>query len=386
MMMVGNASEPGSGRHRPLISEFLVPLAAGGAVIVVGGILAAAGDWSAGGLWAIAAAGAAVAVVTLGVGVARNAPRIERDTAPPERDLLVGVATAANERGSPGTLHPKRVFEISGHSGVGKSQIAHAVLADHPDWAFASCGELVKREAKRQGIPMDLLHTHALGQRLVESWGGSRFLDEVLAHARVPVDAETLVVDDVYHLAVAEALQGRWGHLRFAFVDLPDAMRERVIASRGVPGDQVKDVERSPLDRAAEELLRAIRCDRGRRERGRSPSARLRTRAGACRGGLKPSGRRTRRSTAQQTSRTSAARCSCEDVRGRVVLELSSEYDGLPRRCRIAEFRRGAPPPAWRQHGRSVTQCHLKHRYAPRLLGEFRHRRSAESHSTLRRL
>lgn len=252
--MSSTASPRPSEGRRSLVREFIIPLAAGGGITAVGGVLAAANDWSTAALWGVAAAGAGVAVVALGVSLAKSAPRIAQSSGTPERDLLVGVATTPSRPTSPDELHPQRVFAISGFSGARKSQIARSLMDAHPEWAFASCGDFVIEEAHRRGIPADLPHTHELGQRLVLEWGASKFLDEVLAHAKVPADAQTLVVDDVYHVPVYEALKKRWDHLDFVFVDLPKSVRSRVLTSRGLSAEEVEEVEKHPLDRAADEL------------------------------------------------------------------------------------------------------------------------------------
>jgi len=90
----------------------------------------------------------------------------------------------------------------------------------------------------------------------MEELGGHAFLEAVLAHANVTASTSTLVIDDVYHLAVFEALEDRWTHLKFASVTLPPTAR------RGLVGDAPHATAAGPLDEAVEALERRRTPDR----------------------------------------------------------------------------------------------------------------------------
>jgi hypothetical protein len=77
----------------------------------------------------------------------------------------------------------------------------------------------------------------------------------VLEHSRVLPSATTLIVDDVYHVAVFDAIKRRWGHLKFVTVSLPEAMRRELWRDQGRTDEEVAALEQNPLDQAATELV-----------------------------------------------------------------------------------------------------------------------------------
>lgn len=168
--------------------------------------------------------------------------------------LTVGARVGDDPVGV-GAFSPRRVVVLSGRSRSGKSLIA-AQLAEQPGWARASCGEYVIARAKELGIPPQLPNTHELGQQLVEKMGGKDFLEAVLDFAQIPADAESVVIDDVYHVAVFEALRERWQGLTFTTVDLPESVRRSLLHEQGLDDEQVDQLEGSPLDQAVERLER----------------------------------------------------------------------------------------------------------------------------------
>ena len=268
----------------PRALDTLVPLLVGAAVIIVGVIIGQASDWSIGALWAIGLAGALVAGLGYAVPAARRAPRLPKRTAsspsgalgdprtavstlasdPPrspvktgdaQRDsaLTVGLPVGPVHKDHAG-LEPERVLVLSGHASSGKSNIAEHLAKEHPDWALASCGAYVKEEARKRGVAATLPATNELGQHLVDELGGEHFLGEVLAHSNVPVDATTLVLDDVYHVEVFDAIKRRWDHLKFVTVSLPDSMRLELWREQGRTDEEIEELERNPLDAAVANL------------------------------------------------------------------------------------------------------------------------------------
>lgn len=241
------------------LARSLGPLLAGAIVVIVGAIVASANDWSTGALWALAVGASVVAAIAFAVPAAMRAPSLRSTTG--RTPMTIGTAVAKNVHPA-GELSPDRVLVLSGRSRSGKSTIAAHLIEQHPDWARASCGDYVRAQAQARGVEPRLPETHALGQALVEEFGGERFLDAVLEHARVPEDARTLVVDDVYHVAVFEALRERWQHLRFVSVDLPESVRRSLLHSQGLNDAQVDQIEESPLDQAVGQLERHYEPER----------------------------------------------------------------------------------------------------------------------------
>jgi chloramphenicol 3-O-phosphotransferase len=254
---------PHGPRHlKRLASDLAVPVATGVILVVAGTIVGDSIGWSSGAYWVLA-------VVATGIAFALFARRdlvrlsSQRETishgmrsptdAVPE---ALGLGIDRGERPRPlGTLHPKKVVILSGHSRSGKSKIADALSLAHPDWAFVSCGAFVRAEADRRGLdPEKRDVTDRLGLSLVKTLGGAGFFDAVLEHANTPPDAETLIIDDVYHLAVFEAIEQRWDHLAFVKVNVPKSM-ERALERPSAP-QELETVDERELDNAAEEIER----------------------------------------------------------------------------------------------------------------------------------
>lgn len=236
----------------------IAPLMVVGAVIVVGAVLARANDWSTGALWALAVTATIVAGAIFAVPAALRAPSLRATASPAgdERASLTIGARVTDDQADLGELSPQRVLVLSGHSRSGKSTIAEQLIAQQPEWARASCGEYVRACARKLGVPSTLPETHALGQRLVEQMGGKAFLEAVLHYAQIPSGAQSLIIDDVYHVAVFEALRERWQGLRFTTVDLPESLRRRLLHEQGLDDEQVEQIEESPLDQAVAQLER----------------------------------------------------------------------------------------------------------------------------------
>jgi hypothetical protein len=259
-------------------------LLVGAAVIIVGVIIGQADDWSTGALWALGLAGALIAGLGYAIPAARRAPRLARHTANSSGGALGDPRATASrldsdrpgssvesgdaERHSAltvglpiGPLHrdhaglaPEHVLVLSGHASSGKSDIAEHLVKEHRGWARASCGDYVKEEARKRGVAATLPATNELGQQLVDELGGERFLGEVLAQANVPATATTLVLDDVYHVEVFDAIKQHWDHLKFVTVSLSDSMRRELWREQGRTDEEIKDLEHNPLDAAVTNL------------------------------------------------------------------------------------------------------------------------------------
>ena len=238
------------------------PLIAGAVVVGVGAGLGSANDWSTGALWGVIVLATVVAGAGFAIPAAMHAPSLRE--APRVMDSavastiadpsLVTIGARVNEDPGIDGLSPERVLVLSGASRSGKSTIAAQLITNRPGWSRASCGRYVRARARELGIEDTLVATHALGQRLVDEMGGPGFLQAVLDHAEVPIRAENLIIDDVYHIAVFEALRARWPGVRFTSVELPESVRRGLMHEQGLDEVQVDSIEDSPLDRAVVEL------------------------------------------------------------------------------------------------------------------------------------
>jgi hypothetical protein len=271
-------SSSSSRTDRPHLADTLVPLLAGAVVVVVGVLVAEANHWGTGALWTVGLAGALVAGLGYTIPAARRAPRLRNrsvssntgrvdsprytTTAPGPHDAVEAQRTGALTLGMPvgpvredaSGLAPDRVLVLSGHASSGKTGIARHLAAEHPDWAWASCGAFVKAEAKSRGLDANLATTNELGQKLVGELGGEGFLSAVLATSEVPPNATTLIVDDVYHVEVFDEIKRRWGHLKFVTVNLSDSMRRELWQEQGRSDEEVAALEENPLDKAVSTL------------------------------------------------------------------------------------------------------------------------------------
>lgn len=201
------------------------------------------GEWAFAMLGVLAGVGAGIVYLAR---TAQPSPRTRES-------IAVGVAVSPKHSGL--QLEPTRVIALTGRSGSNKSRIAEEIKKNHPDWAYSSCGKFVRQEAEKAGIRGDLLETHNFGLSLVEQLGPEGFLNAVLDTADIPNHAETLIIDDIYHPSVFEALKGHWNHLQFVFVDLPESVRRAVLHDdRGLSKEEVDQIEAHPLDRGADEL------------------------------------------------------------------------------------------------------------------------------------
>jgi hypothetical protein len=261
-----------SSRHgRAALPEGLLALAAGAVIVVVGALVADGNGWSTGALWAVGLAGALVASLGYAVPALRRAPSLRDQSASDtmvrsasndadpnateasDADITLGMSVGPPQEDADG-LAPKRVIVLSGPPVSGKTRIAEKLHSEHLDWGWASCGEFVKAEAKRRGTDTSRLETDKLGQQLVNDLGGEQFLSAVLTNSTIPSDASTLIIDDVYHAEVFDAIKRRWGHLDFVTVGLPDSMRRQLLRKQAVPDAEVQASKANPLETAVSHL------------------------------------------------------------------------------------------------------------------------------------
>lgn len=247
-------------RARSRLAGGIAPIACAACVLIAGVLIGKANHWGTGAYWTIGLGASLIAAFGYMLPGLLRAPKRENATMdvdgdeahPPDKEaqppdkFSLGIPVEAQSDYA--ELSPSRVIVLSGHTASRKTEMAQRLHEQHPEWAWASCGAFVKAEASRRGISTsDRAETDQLGQRLVEELGGSGFLDAVLEHAALPPHSETLLIEDVYHAAVFEAINERWGHMRFVSIDIPESMRQR----EGSSGD----IRESTLDRELQTLL-----------------------------------------------------------------------------------------------------------------------------------
>jgi hypothetical protein len=214
------------------------PLLVTVALALLGGLAAWAFGWSPDAYFAIAILATAAGgwLATRRLLAESRAARAEAGTAVPAaaRSTAQGTTLAAGA--------PQVLVGLIGYSRSGKTEIADWVAGHHPDWAWASCGRFVLAEAKQQGFAEGEREvTDKLGNDLVSRLGAKAFAEQVLAGAKIPAGSSLLMVDDIYHEGVWEAL----------------AEDRRVIAV------QIKSLDPGPaeesfLDREAAKLLKDV--------------------------------------------------------------------------------------------------------------------------------
>jgi hypothetical protein len=242
-------------RTRSRLVGGVAPGACAAGILIAGVLIGKADHWGTGAYWTLGLGAGLVAAFGYTLPGLLRAPKREKATIV---DLDGDEAQLADKfsMGMPieaqsdyAELSPSRVIVLSGHTASRKTEMAQRLHEQRPEWAWASCGAFVKAEASRRGISTsDRAETDQLGQRLVEELGGPGFLDAVLEHAALPPHPETLLIEDVYHAEVFEAINERWGHMRFVSVDIPESMRQRDARSSG-------EIRESTLDRALRTLL-----------------------------------------------------------------------------------------------------------------------------------
>jgi hypothetical protein len=227
-------------RERSRLAAVLAPIVFAAGVLLAGVLVGKANHWGTGAYWTIGLGASMIAAFGSTLPGLLRAPTrgeiamvdVGRDEAQLPKTFSVGVPVEAQS--DLAELAPSRVIVLSGHTDSRKTEIAKRLHEQNPEWAWASCGAFVKAEASREGISTaDRAKTDQLGQRLVEELGGPGFLDAVLKHAALPPHPETLLIEDVYHEAVFEAINDRWDHMQFMSIAIPESMHQRGTGSSG---------------------------------------------------------------------------------------------------------------------------------------------------------
>jgi hypothetical protein len=249
-------------RTRSRLVGGLAPGACAAGILIAGVLIGKADHWGTGAYWTLGLGSGLVAAFGYTLPGLLRAPKREKATMVdldgdeaqlPDKEAQLpdkfSLGMPVEAQSDHAELSPSRVIVLSGHTASRKTEMAQRLHEQHPEWAWASCGSFVKAEASRRGISTsDRAETDQLGQRLVEELGGSGFLDAVLEHAALPPHPETLLIEDVYHAEVFEAINERWGHMRFVSVEIPESMRQRDARPSG-------EIRESTLDRELRTLL-----------------------------------------------------------------------------------------------------------------------------------
>jgi dephospho-CoA kinase len=137
------------------------------------------------------------------------------------------------------------VLTFSGSIASGKTTIAR-LIAEKNGFAFASFGDFVRKEARRQGMDptsRDVLQRH--GNELIEK-GWQPFCQAVLADIAWTGD-HGLVVDGIRHVEALETLRDLVGPLRLflVYISIDNQTRRVRLRDRGVGEEQT--IEKSDL-------------------------------------------------------------------------------------------------------------------------------------------
>jgi hypothetical protein len=108
--------------------------------------------------------------------------------------------------------------------------------ATWPNSSICSFGDVVRRHAEAEGLPLDRATLQEVGLRLItEGW--PTFVGELLVD--VPRDAEVLIVDGVRHVEPVEELRHRFPTVpvRLVFLDADQVTVRQRLAVRGESTD-----------------------------------------------------------------------------------------------------------------------------------------------------
>jgi cytidylate kinase len=143
----------------------------------------------------------------------------------------------------------RAIICLAGGIASGKTTVAQTLADTWPNSSVRSFGDLVRRRARADGLPLDRATLQETGLRLIaEGWPG--FVDELLAD--VPPDADMLIVDGVRHVEAAEELRRRFPDVpvRLVFLKADAKTLQRRFEER----DESDDV----LDHRVESSLESV--------------------------------------------------------------------------------------------------------------------------------
>jgi cytidylate kinase len=112
---------------------------------------------------------------------------------------------------------------ISGRRGSGKTFLAER-LATTEGFAAASFGDVVRTEALKRGLQLDVESLQTFGVRLLNEWGAPTFCDKVLESIPPARDA---VVEGIRHMDVLESLKAKTSANQRKFVAVFVEVSER---------------------------------------------------------------------------------------------------------------------------------------------------------------
>jgi hypothetical protein len=112
-------------------------------------------------------------------------------------------------------------------------------LAEATGWRQTSFSSYVRAEALRREVARNRRELQDLGAAMIEEQGFTRFVAGMLAEAELDPDAP-FVVEGVRHLGTLAALRELTSpmEVRFLYLDVSDAERNRRLAAEGVSAEE----------------------------------------------------------------------------------------------------------------------------------------------------
>jgi dephospho-CoA kinase len=144
----------------------------------------------------------------------------------------------------------RSIICLAGRIASGKTTIAQALAKTWPNSSICSFGDVVRRHAEAEGLPLDRATLQEVGLRLItEGW--PTFVGELLVD--VPRDAEVLIVDGVRHVEPVEELRHRFPTVpvRLVFLDADQVTVRQRLAVRGESTDALAHTVEADLQRVA---------------------------------------------------------------------------------------------------------------------------------------
>jgi dephospho-CoA kinase len=121
---------------------------------------------------------------------------------------------------------------LAGGIASGKTTLAHALTERWPNSSVRSFGDVVRRRARAEGLPLDRSSLQEVGLRLIaEGWPA--FVGQLLAD--LPPDTDLLIIDGVRHSEAVDALRQRLPDCAFlvAYLQADQAAIQSRLAQRG---------------------------------------------------------------------------------------------------------------------------------------------------------
>jgi dephospho-CoA kinase len=121
---------------------------------------------------------------------------------------------------------------LAGGIASGKTTVTQELAVALPNCSVRSFGDVVRSQARAEGLPLDRATLQAIGLRLIAA-GWCAFVDELVAE--LPPDAEVLIVDGVRHREAVDELRRRFpdAALRLVYLYADEATVRARLHERG---------------------------------------------------------------------------------------------------------------------------------------------------------